>query len=354
MAMVPLTGGSALSKSMALVNAQRQSPLSNGMALLNAHSASAQKQRTVYTPPSAPKTNWSTGSTRSYGGSSGGYSGGYSGGSSGSAYSAAAAAAARAAAEKTARENKQNEATNTQVNALKKMLDSTFGHARDTKLGNIKKVLGQQDAAMLSDFEKRRDQIFGAKEDNEKAEADSSFQNLANRARERGDIIAQALSQGAGESDTLRTQLMALRNWSANQSEINRSYYDTLRSANNTLTDLNADTRTARMNLQNQANADMRQIWNDYYNQVTDTWTQIGNLEGSNTNDSFKKRYSNAFDEAAKAAGAGWKDPGISKSVTDWKGADVTEQKLNNTDKAFISRPTGAMRRPEGASLRKW
>ena len=208
--------------------------------------------------------------------------------------------------------------------------------------------------AHLSDFEKRRDQIFGAKEDNEKAEADSSFQNLANRARERGDIIAQALSQGAGESDTLRTQLMALRNWSANQSEINRSYHDTLRSANNTLTDLNADTRTARMNLQNQANADMRQIWNDYYNQVTDTWTQIGNLEGSNTNDSFKKRYSNAFDEAAKAAGAGWKDPGISKSVTDWKGADVTEQKLNNTNQAFIGRSRGAMRRPEGASLRKW
>ena len=132
MAMIPLTGGSGLSKSMVLSNAarQQQSPLSNGMALLNAHSASAQQQRTVYTPPSAPKTNWSTGSTRSYGGPSGGSSGGYSGGSSGSAYSAAAAAAARAAAEKTARENKLNEATNTQVNALKKMLDSTFGQAR--------------------------------------------------------------------------------------------------------------------------------------------------------------------------------------------------------------------------------
>src|SRR5690606_21086506 len=75
--------------------------------------------------------------------------------------------------------------------------------------------------------------------ENEKSEADATFANLTNRARERGDLITQALSQGAGESDVLRTQQQALRNWSANQADVNRSFFDTRNSVNAAISDLN-------------------------------------------------------------------------------------------------------------------
>ena len=271
------------------------------------------------------------------------------------AAAAAAAAASKAAAEKASRERKQNEATKTQVDALKKMIDTTFGQARDTKLGGVDTVYGQQDATLLSAFQARADKLGEHQDDNEAAEHDSTQSNLTNRARERGDIITQALSVGAGETDLLRTQMMAARNWAANQQDVNRSYYDTMRSINSNINELNQDTRVSRFNLANQANADRGQIWDSYYNQLTDTWNQIANLEGSNTNDSFTAQYKDAMDKAANAAGQAWKDPGVNASVRDWKGQAITENQLNNSMVWHASeRGEEQTRRPEGASLRTW
>ena len=61
--------------------------------------------------------------------------------------------------------------------------------------------------------------------------------------------LAQAALQGAGETDTLRGQFMAVRNWDANQADVNRSYFDTTRSINSSLQDLNSDVRQQRVNL---------------------------------------------------------------------------------------------------------
>lgn len=260
----------------------------------------------------------------------------------------AAAAAARAEAES----KKINDAP--LVAALQAMLDTGFASARDTKLANIELTLSGQDKIMLDDYLKRASGLEGSRADNEKAEADSTFANFANRARERGDILNQATAMGAGESDTLRSALMALRNWSANQGDVNRSYYDTLRSVNSAITDLNTDTRSARTNLYTAANSDRESIWTNYYNQRSDAFTQLGNIKSNPNSDSYAKD-ADVFARAAESAGEAWKSPGVPSAVADWQGTTLAEERaLNNTDAAAMVTNIGVARKPEGATLRKW
>ena len=138
-----------------------------------------------------------------------------------------------------------------------------------------------QDKDLVNGYNSRMAGILKNRDDNEKSEVDASFANLSNRARESTDLLAQAASQGAGETDTLKTQLMAIRNWDANQADVNRSYFDTQRSINSSIADLNADSRTARMNLAVDALGDYDQIWTNYYNQRADAYTQMGNIHAN-------------------------------------------------------------------------
>lgn len=241
-----------------------------------------------------------------------------------------------------------------QVAALQQMIDTGFASARDTKLGNLDLVLTQQDKIMLDDYLKRAAGLEGSRADNEKSEADGSFANIANRARERGDILMQATSQGAGESDTLRSTLQALRNWSANQSDVNRSYFDTLRSVNTAITDLNTDTRTARTNLHTSANSDRESVWTNYYNQQADAYTQIGNIKANPNSDSYQAG-ADSFAKAASTAATAWTSPGIPDAVKNWEGTVKAEDRgLNNTDIGAASTNIGTPKKPEGATLRKW
>ena len=283
----------------------------------------------VKSPPKTPvKPSGSSGSSSGYG--SYGGSGG-SGGSGGI--------------------KKSNDAP--QIAALEKMINTEFAKARDTKLSNIKLQLTEQDAALLRGYDERIGQLLGARKDNEMAEAASSYANLVNRARERVDLIAEAATMGAGETDTLRAQMQALRNWDANQADINRSFFDTQRSVNNAITDLNDDVRTARINAQAQALKDQEQVWANYYNQRADAYTQLGNIRGNPYSDSYKKG-DDAFDKAATESGMSWKNPGVSKDIREWKGtAQPVETRLNNSYvKATVTNL--AAKKPEGATLRTW
>ncbi len=239
----------------------------------------------------------------------------------------------------------------------------------------------------LKDF--RQNQL-----DNESSEADSSFVNLMNRARESGDLLAEAMSQGAGESDVLRAQMQAVRNWSANQGEVNRSYFDTRTSINAGITDLNNSTRTARINEETSANSSRAQLWDDYYNQASDVYTQMANLDQQNyllsgeisaLKDSRKqplgvlsylgkgKDYENYktpkistklskspdpyispnAKRAADMATRVWEDPGVSAATKNWTGAAGSTVKLNNA--GLSAAPMNLARKgPEGATLRKW
>lgn len=227
------------------------------------------------------------------------------------------------------------------------------------------------DRDLMLGFHDRLGSLKNAEADNEKAAGAQTYANLANRGRERANAVGEAMANGAGESDMLRAQQMSLNNWNANQNEVNRSFYDSRSSINSSLTDLNVDTRTARKNNVQAGNAAKSQLWTTYYNQRSETLTQLGNTLGqmadyySNANEmeSTKKtrhqehrlsRLSgNAFDRAADVAGQAWHDPGVPKRIRKWDGAADFEGRLNNSKFASASTEL-TEKKPEGASLRSW
>jgi hypothetical protein len=158
-------------------------------------------------------------------------------------------------------------------------------------------VLGEQ----LADLDKaelaRSASLATDEANNEKAAADSSMLNDTNRIRERASSIVEAMAQGAGESDTLKAQMMSLRNFDANQNEINRAFHDSQRSINASRLDLALDTHNARVNMVTEANADREQLWTTFYNQTSETQTQLGNALGQ------QAEYYGLAREAARNAG---------------------------------------------------
>lgn len=266
----------------------------------------------------------------------------------------------------------QNAATlQGQVAALRHALGKDFKAALDTKLANINLTAAQQDRALVDEYNTRLGSLQGAAADNTKAADAQSYANLTNRGRERASAMSEALNNGAGESDVLRSQEAALRNWNANQSEISRSYYDTLRSVNSGITDLNADTKTARINSAAQANKDRESTYSDYYNQRSETLTQLGNVKGQQAEyyglaqeamaggGSKKKQRqaqhasANAFMQASQTMGQAYKNPGVSSALMNWKGAGEIEGVLNGSNLG-AAQSTTEIKKPEGASLRKW
>ena len=298
--------------------------------------------------PSGPRDVRTSSFSDDGGGSPGGTSGGIS------AAQARANSAARSAS------SKQNDNTKALVAQQRSLIDA-FGKQRDVKLGNITQAFQTSDATLLENYRKALGGLEGNRLQNEMAEGDQSFSNIANAVRERSNIADQASSQGAGETDLLRAQLSAFRNYAANQGEVNRSFNDTLQSINNATTSLNGDTTTSRTNLFSQAEADREQAWANYANQTADAWTQIANIENSNTNiDSdtsvgYNKMYADAGSQAAAAVQNSYKRNAIPTGWTDWKGkGEAKERQLTSSNRAASVSLGGATARPEGATLRKW
>lgn len=209
------------------------------------------------------------GSTSGSGSSSSG-----SGSSASSTYKQQQANAAR-------RYREQSAHLEAQAKALQHALRVDFKHNLLQNLSDVTDVLKAQQRLVREGYNRRYGQLAGAAEDNEMAHGDQTAANAENASRERGAAITQAMSQGAGESDTIAAMMMSLRNWNANQSEVERTNADTLRSINSSLTDLNVDTKTALANNQIQANADREQLWTNYFNQMSTTYTNLGNIRTS-------------------------------------------------------------------------
>jgi hypothetical protein len=205
-----------------------------------------------------------------------------------------------------------------QIRALRHALGpkGEFKDALKKRLGNIDLVLGEQ----LADLDKaelaRSASLATDEANNEKAAADSSMLNDTNRIRERASSIVEAMAQGAGESDTLKAQMMSLRNFDANQNEINRAFHDSQRSINASRLDLALDTHNARVNMVTEANADREQLWTTFYNQTSETQTQLGNALGQ------QAEYYGLAREAARNAGikAGTVKTGSSSSTSSSSG----------------------------------
>ena len=258
-----------------------------------------------------------------------------------------------------------------QADALRKALNGGYKEALSQRLANALLGYKQADANLMEGFGKRVGTLKDSADDNEKARADQGNSNLLNRGRERASAISEAMLHGSGESDLFKAQVMSLRNWSANQAEGNRSFFDTLRGVNSSITDLNVDTKTARLNAESQYNNDRDQLWTQYFNQKSEGYTQLGNIagqqaelyglakeQGNKASGADQKKYSNKsgdyFESASRFATEVWKNPGNSAALRNWQGQEDIEGYQN--DSKFENAATNVKRAkaPEGAKLRSW
>jgi hypothetical protein len=186
------------------------------------------------------------------------------------------------------------------LNSRDGKLNGTFRKALRQRLDNINLVRNQQEDILTDGYGQRLDSLKADASNNLTAATDSGITNETNRGRERVSALSEAFAQGAGESDALKVQLHSLRNWDANQNDINRAYYDGARSIDGSINDLNVDTRTGLSNIFSEANADKQQMWDNFRNQTAESQTQLGNVLGQQA-----EYYGLAVEANANAAGGG-------------------------------------------------
>ena len=211
-----------------------------------------------------------------------------------------------------------------------------------------------------------------------------------------GDLVGKSFR--IQPSDVLKAQLQALRNWSSNHGDINRSFYDTRTSVNSAITDLNVGTKTGMMNEELSTNAARGSRWDDYYESMSDSLAEMANLDQNNylltgeigAAEKEKANYTSVLDwldsgknmedykspalasrtaaaadpytsdyaqRAAQMAGSVWEDPGISADTQNWQGAEQSKTELTNAQpwNAQDNTQLGTKKkRPEGAILRRW
>ena len=322
-------------------------------AVLDRYGPAIAQERNYTVIHNTSNNNKSSNKLPSWGNSGSGGGGGYD--AAAAARAEAARQAAAAAAAKKAADKKAADATKKSVDALHGQI-AALDKSKNQSIANIDKRLKEGRKLIDDAF----GTIVGALDknlsDNEKSEHDSSYLNLANRGRERMDILHEASLHGAGETDLLKTQAMTLRNWANNQSEVNRAFHDSQRSTNTEKTSLNATTKQNLHNLYGQSNVDKTSVYDDYYKSQADLWNQIFNIENSmHDNDQYTVRSPDAAKKVQTAVGSKFADPGIPDEVKNWAGADVQEKMLNNSQ--FGLQDYGKnqeLKKPEGATLRKW
>jgi len=307
----------------------------------------------IVTPPPEDETTTTTTTTnRSGGGDDGDGDGG--------------ASAARRRAGQAALDKAKN--LQAQIDALKYALETAFKSSLDQNLADVGMVLEQQTNLVKSQSAARAQAFLGAAGDNEQAVGMQQESGFGNLVRERGEIMSGLIQQGAGETDALRAMAMAARNFTSNQQEGNRAYYDTLRTINTGITDLNEDTRNVLSNSFVQAESERERLYQDFYNRRSESFTQLGNVYGQQGDyyadakemevgggdlEGSRSRSAQAFMDASKEAGKSYEQKPLPAWISDYAAADQVEGYRNNSELGAavqFERPKKA----QGATLRKW
>lgn len=264
----------------------------------------------------------------------------------------------------------QAENLSAQAKAIRQALHSEFGSARDNNLADISRTLTQQLAMLQEGQGLRAAQFLQVGQDAEIATGATAESAYGNAIRERQDTMSGILEQGAGETDTMRAMLMAARNWQANAGETNRSYFDSMRSVNQSIVDLNIDTKAALANAHSSAEGEKDRIWQDFYNRRSEAFTNLGNTLGQQADyyasakemgvkpkkgaeAAAEKAMKKAFMDAALESGKGYTQQGLPTWITDYQGTQALQAKQSNTDLA-AAMTMEKMAKAEGATLRKW
>jgi hypothetical protein len=257
-----------------------------------------------------------------------------------------------------------------QARALTNALKYSFGRQRNQNLTDISMRLTEQINLLKSTSTARGQQFIGTAKDTEKAASDTETMSRSTMLRERQNAMDGILQQGAGETDAMRAMLMSARNWQANVTEGSRSYFDTMRSINSSITDLNADTQTALANAHRDAENQREATWQDYYNKRTEASTQLGNVRGQQADyyamakemgvkppkraesraiGGMKQGYNGATSEAGKS----YVQQALPAWMKTYKAASEQTARRSNTDLAAAVTIDKA-EKAEGASLRRW
>lgn len=277
------------------------------------------------------------------------------GGGGGGGGASAAQSAARAAS------RKQNEQTQKILDAL---LDSIQGYreGRDTQLANANRALNLALRGISANY----DTAFASYEDAAERNAQDYDTKTAatnqNRARERIALLMESASQGAGETDQLRSQLQAFLNADNNQMEAATARADTEQSILSNIDSLNAQTESQRRSAWMQSEEARGQAWNDYWKNYTDAWTNIQRTEAGNTNTAsdFSEEFNadlrgkDSVEEASRYAGRAYT---VKDQDEDWF---KRGQRQGRQGRTTASQRAGAVtieapQRAEGATLRnRW
>ena len=329
------------------------------------------------TPGGSPARS---GSGRRSGGGSGG--GGKSRGGGGSSKSGGSSKDSVSPAEKraVARENEakrkagkrylvQAKNLEAQAKALQDALKTEFARARDQNLRDVALRISEQLGILKQDAALRAGTLISAAKDTEKATAGATEEGFGNLVRERQDSMTAVLEHGAGETDALRAMVMSARNWSANQSEINRGYFDTLASVNQGIVDLNVDTKSALANAAARGESDRESIWESFYGRRSETYTQLGNIRGQQADYYAQakemgvkpgkgaearatKEMKSAYDAAANEAGKSYVQKALPAWIQNYQGTAQVARRQTNTNLGAVEFEQAD--RAEGATLRKW
>lgn len=257
-----------------------------------------------------------------------------------------------------------------QAAAIRQALDVDFASARDNNLGDISKTLTEQLAALTAGHAGRAAQFVQSGQDAEKATGDTAERGLSNAVRERADTLSNILEQGAGETDAMKAMLMSARNWSSNAAENNRAYFDSMRSINTGIVDLNLDTKSALAGAATSAEAERDRIWQEYYNSRSQAFTQLGNVKGQEADmyaqakemgvkpKKGAEKDSEAAMKAAYAAASGesgksYTQQALPEWISGFTGQEQLQARQSNTELAAAVTMDKAAK-AEGATLRKW
>ena len=257
-----------------------------------------------------------------------------------------------------------------QAKAIRQALDIDFASARDNNLGDIDRTLTNQIATLKTGHRARADEFLKSAKDTEMATGATQEGSFANLVRERQDTLTNILEQGAGETDAMKAMLMSARNWHANASEANRSYFDSMRSVNAGITDLNIDTKSSLAGAFTTAEGEKDRIWQDFYNRRSEAFTQLGNIKGQQADyyaqakelgvkpkkgaeKKAEDAMAKAFKDSAVESGKGYTQQGLPTWISDYQGQEQVETKQSNSELAGAV-SLAPMAKAEGATLRKW
>ena len=215
---------------------------------------------------------------------------------------------------------------NPQADALIKAIgEMKIRRQQDFK--DIQRTRSDQLKRLLSSAEDLGAEYDVAAENNEIAAGGALESGMSNAVRERSETLSQLLSQGAGESDTMRAMLMAARNQNANASDANRAYWDTIASINQNITALNEDTQAKLADAWVSGEGEKEQIRRDYLESTGDAYTQLGLVRQSQA-DAFAN--AREYEVAPPKLGKTKDSKGAGKSLKKWSAKGDLEVKGKN------------------------